>query len=168
MSAETPALPYPDTKPVGASDFYLAINATFRFLLARFGIEGLRRYWTDIGTHYYRPVSERWTRGGLPAVAEYWRAFFAAEPGAEVEVSESAEEVRVTVKTCPAIKHLREHGRAIVPCFCQHCHFVSEAIAAPAGMTVRVSGGNGACVQRFLKREACAEPQRLADIAEAA
>ena len=71
------------------------------------------------------------------------------------------------VKTCPAIKHLRDHEREIVPCFCQHCHFVSEAIAAPAGLTVRVQGGNGSCVQRFIKRGANIEPQRLEDIAEA-
>jgi hypothetical protein len=93
--------------------------------------------------------------------------FFQAEPGAKVEVGQSADAVTLDVKVCPAIKHLRENGREIVPCFCQHCCFVSEAIAAPAGLTVRVSGGNGSCVQRFMKRNACAEPQRVEDIKEA-
>jgi hypothetical protein len=152
---------------VGAADFYLAINATFRFMLQRMGLEGLRRYWREVGAGYYAPVTARWKAGGLSAVADYWRAFFAAEPGAEVEVEESADEVRLHVKTCPAIKHLRAQGREIVPCFCQHCHFVSEAMGAPAGLTVRVSGGNGACEQRFVKREACTEPQRIEDITEA-
>ena len=167
MPEDASILPYTDTKPVGAADFYFAINATFRFLLNRFGIEGLRRYWTEIGGSYYRPVTQRWQQGGMSAVAEYWRAFFKAEPGAEVEVSEHCDEVRVEVNVCPAIKQLRDHRREIVPCFCQHCHFVSEAIAAPAGLAVRVSGGNGACVQRFIRREAAAEPQRIEDIAEA-
>jgi hypothetical protein len=170
MANATPAsspLPYRDTKPVGAADFYLAINATFRFILARLGIDGLRRYWHDLGTNYYAPVRERWKTGGLPAVADYWRAFFAAEPGAEVSVDESADEVRLQVKTCPAIKHLRAQGREIVPCFCQHCHFVSEAIAAPAGLAVRVQGGNGACVQHFIKRDTTPAPQRIEDILEA-
>lgn len=160
-------LPYRDTKPVGAADFYFAINATFRFLLARFGMDGLRDYWRDLGTRYYAPVTERWKQGGMSVVAEYWRAFFGAEPNAEVDVREDEHEVRVKVKTCPAIKHLRAHGREIVPCFCQQCYFVSEAIAAPAGLTVRVSGGNGSCVQRFVKRDAGAEPQRIEDIAVA-
>jgi hypothetical protein len=160
-------LPYHDTKPVGAADFYLAVNATFRFILGRLGIEGLRRYWHDLGTRYYAPVTAQWAGGGLPAVAAYWRAFFDAEPGAEVEVEQSADEVRLHVKTCPAIRHLRAQGREIVPCFCQHCHFVSEAIAAPAGLTVRVKGGNGSCEQRIIKQEARPAPQRLEDIAEA-
>lgn len=160
-------LPYTDTKSVGAPDFYLAINATFRFILARFGLEGLRRYWRELGASYYRPVAERWQRDGLRGVADYWRAFFAAEPGAGVTVSEDGGEVRVEVTICPAIAHLRAQGREIVPCFCQHCYFVSEAIAEPAGLTVRIAGGNGACVQRFFARDVNREPQRVEEIEEA-
>jgi hypothetical protein len=166
-SSEPGPLPYRDTKPVGAADFYLAINATFRFIRRRLGMEGLRRYWHDLGTRYYAPVSARWKAGGLVAVAEYWRAFFDAEPGADVEIEHSADEVRLHVRTCPAIQHLRAQGREILPCFCQHCHFVSEAIAAPAGLTVRVKGGNGSCEQRIIKQAAHPAPQRLEDIVEA-
>ena len=71
------------------------------------------------------------------------------------------------VKVCPAIQHLRAHGREIVPCFCQHCHFISEAMAQPAGFTVRVEGGNGSCRQTFLRRADATAPQDLARIKEA-
>ena len=166
MTPDANPLPYADTKPVGAADFYFAINATFRFVLARFGLDGLRQYWAELGASYHRPVSERWRQCGLPSVADYWRAFFKAEPGAEVEVSQSTNAVTLDVRVCPAIKHLREHGREMIPCFCQHCYFVSEAIAAPAGFTVRVSGGNGSCRQVFLRRNAQFPPQDLAQIKE--
>ncbi len=161
-------LPYRDAKEVGAADFYFAINATFRFIEARFGREGLRRYWQELGASYYAPVTEAWKRGGLTAVADYWRAFFAAEPGAEVDVGATAEAVTLEVRACPAIKHLRAHRREIVPCFCQHCYYVSEAVAARAGLTVRVEGGNGACRQTFVARRAGAAPQNLARIKEVA
>ncbi len=72
------------------------------------------------------------------------------------------------MKHCPAIHHLRAHDREIVPNFCQHCYFVSEAIAAPAGMTVRVCGGNGTCTQRFTQQAAGVPLQNLEDIATAA
>lgn len=163
-AAPPPPLPYTDAKPAGAADFYAAVNATFRFILRRAGMEGLRRYWAELGRGYYAPVSERWLAGGLQAVAEYWRAFFQAEPGAEVEVTREEEEVRVTVKTCPAIHYLRAHGREITPCFCQHCYFVSEAMGTVAGIEVRVRGGAGDCVQRFAKEGHFQEPQKLADI----
>lgn len=165
MNAAPPSpLPYTDTKPVGAADFYAAVNATFRFILRRAGMAGLHRYWEELGRGYYAPVTERWCVGGLQAVAEYWRAFFQAEPGAEVEVTQEAEEVRVMVKTCPAIHYLRAHEREITPCFCQHCYFVSQAMGAGAGIEVRVQGGAGGCVQRFASMGYFQEKQKLEDI----
>ncbi len=160
-------LPYTDTKPVGHADFYFAVNATFRFILRHHGKEALRKYWQDIGRSYYRPVAERWRERGLAGVADYWRAFFKAEPGADVKVIEAEEETRLEVRVCPAIRHLRAHEREIVPTFCQHCYFVNEAIAETAGMTARVCGGNGCCTQRFMKRTADLPPQNLEDIATA-
>ncbi len=161
-------LPYTDAKPVGAADFYLAINATFRFVQNRFGMEGLRRYWHALGTSYFRPVAERWREGGLQAVASYWSSFFAAEPGADVEVEESPDAVVLHVRVCPLIAHLRSQGREVLPCLCQHCYFVSEAIGETSGVHVRIRGGNGSCTQRFtrgeelpqdlLAIESCAQP----------
>lgn len=161
------ALPYRDTKPQGAADFYLAINATFRFVFERLGQEGLRRYWSDLGRSYFAPVSKRWQDSGAIGIAQYWRAFFDAEPGGEVEVVQHDHEVRLKVKVCPAIAHLRRQKREIVSCFCEHCYFVSEAMAMPAGFTVRVQGGNGACVQRFVPKDAITPPQNLEDITRA-
>lgn len=160
-------LPYADAKPVGAADFYFAINATFRFVLHRFGIEALRQYWTDLGIQYFAPVSAAWRRHGPTGIADYWRSFFAAEPGAEVNVSVANDAVTLEVKVCPAIAHLRKHGREIVPCFCQHCYFINEAIARPAGFTARIEGGNGACRQVFSRRDAGVPPQELSQIKEA-
>ncbi len=69
------------------------------------------------------PVTERWQRGGLVAVAEYWKEFFQAEPESQVDVSLNAEEVTLSVHSCPAIAHLRRHDREIVLVFCQHCTY---------------------------------------------
>ena len=160
-------LPYTDSKKVGAADFYLAINATFRFIQKQLGREGLERYWKELGSKYYAPVTAAWKRGGLPELGRYWRAFFDAEPGAEVAVHVAPDRVRLDVRVCPAIRHLRAQSREIFPCYCQHCYRVSEAAAAPAGFTVRVEGGNGACCQTFLPRSNGLPPQDLAQIKEA-
>lgn len=142
-------LPYRDSKPQGAADFYYAINATFDFIEAKFGEEDLIRYWEDLGREYYRPVSQIWKEGGLAAVRDYWNDFFQAEPGAEVEMQWKQDELVLCVKTCPAITHLRNGGRKINKAFCRHCHHVSQAIGEPAGIAVRVVGGAGSCRQHF-------------------
>lgn len=160
------SLPYTDSKPVGAADFYFVINATFRFIERRFGLDGLRRYWQQLGESYYAPVSAEWKRGGLAAIASYWRAFFQAEPGGNVEVKLNDDSVVIDVRACPAIRHLREHGRQIIPCYCQHCYYVSEAIAAAAGYAARIEGGDGSCRQVFRPHAADMPPQQLTLIKE--
>ena len=167
--AASPAsvLPYRDTKPEGAAGFYSGINSTFRFFLQRFGEAGRQRYLAELGRNYFAPVNQQWRRGGLPAVARYWRAFFVAEPGADVTVTELPDRVEVQVKRCPAIAHLREGRRDIVRESCRHCYFLGSARAEAAGLTMRLSGGNGACVHSYARPEAALPPQDLAAIAEA-
>jgi hypothetical protein len=161
-------LPYTDTKPQGSADFYYATNATFRFLLARLGDDGWRRYLRDLGRDYFAPVNRAWRAGGLPAVAAYWRAFFAAEPGGDVEVRESPERVEINVRICPAIRHLRAGNREIVREYCRHCHILGEARAAEAGLQMRLSGGDGTCVHTYATAAAALPPQDPAAIREVA
>ncbi|MCC6414868.1 MAG: hypothetical protein IT582_03040 [Opitutaceae bacterium] len=161
------ALPYQDTKPHGAPDFYYAINATFRFILRRLGREAWVRYLEEMGRGYYCVVNDRWRAGGLAEIARYWREFYAAEPDAEVEVCELPDHVDVQVRVCPAIKHLRAGGREIVREYCQHCYHLGAARAEAAGLTMRLEGGNGACRHTFATPAAALPPQDPAAIKEA-
>lgn len=161
------SLPYQDTKPQGAADFYFATNATFRFLLGRLGADGWRRYLEELGRGYFAPVNRQWTQGGLAAVARYWRDFFAAEPGSEVEVQELPDRVELHVRICPAIKHLRGGDREIVREYCQHCYFLGAARAEAAGLTMRLRGGNGSCCHTYAQADVALAPQDLAQIKEA-
>jgi hypothetical protein len=168
MSSNDPsALPYRDTKPQGSADFYFATNATFRFLIARFGLAGWRRYLEELGRGYFAPVNQQWRRGGLGAVARYWRDFFAAEPGAVVTVEELPDRVEVVVHACPAIKHLRAGGREVVKEYCQHCFFLGVARAEAAGLTMRLAGGNGSCRHTYGRPSAELPVQDMQSIVEA-
>lgn len=158
-------LPYHDTKPQGSPDFYFAVVATLRFVLGKLGHEGLVRYLRDMARDYFRPVNLAWTSGGLDEVAAYWKEFFAAEPGSEVDVSREENAVRVEIRTCPLISHHRRAGRAPLACLCQHCFYLNDARAETAGLAMRLEGGNGSCVHTYMPREG-APAQDLADIKE--
>src|SRR5439155_26314791 len=94
----------------------------------------LIRTWRSLGRDYYRPRWERWSRDGLQAVAEDWRNYFAEEPGAKVTVRKTSDAaVQLDIDVCPAIKHLRDQGRDIVPYFCEHCDHICGAMAEAAG-----------------------------------
>jgi hypothetical protein len=162
----TSRLPYHDTKPEGAADFYFAIQATFRFILKATGEQGWIRYLQDMAKTYFHPVNEAWRTGGLDEVAAYWKEFFAAEPGAEVEVCREPEAVRIEVKVCPMIRHLRESGRELLPCLCRHCFYLNNARAEEAGLAMRLRGGNGSCTHFYTDLQKAPE-QNMADIREA-
>lgn len=136
---------------MAAPDFYFAINATFRWLHDNWGETGLTAYWETMGREHFAEQTRLFAEGGLPAVAEYWSGFFAEEPGGTVTVERVGDEVIIDVQVCPAIRHLREHGREITPLYCQHCQVISQAMCDGAGIAVEVTGGGGSCRQSFRK-----------------
>lgn len=142
-------LPFTTNRIMAAADFYFAINATFRFILNRYGEQALYDYWQAMGQDYYAPLAVRFREGGLDAAADYWRAFFDAEPGGDVSITWHTQEVEILVHDCPAIAWLRAHGREIVPQYCAHCQHVSAVVAENAGLGFAMEGGGGQCVQRF-------------------
>jgi hypothetical protein len=136
---------------MSAPDFYFAINATFRHIHDRYGKEALVDYWRRLGMEYYRQRIERWRAGGPQAIADDWQAYFAHEPQAEVRTTATADSAQLEVLVCPAIRHLREQKRDIVPYFCEHCDHVGGSMAAAAGYGYARTGGMGSCEQRFTR-----------------
>ena len=100
-------------------------------------------------------------------MAGYWREFFAAEPAAVVEVTAQRDRVEIAVHECPAIKHLKSGGREIVKQYCQHCYWLGRARAEAAGLTMRLSGGDGCCRHTYATVDAGLPPQDLTQIKEA-
>jgi hypothetical protein len=142
---------------MSAPDFYFATHAMFRHLHDHYGKEALVDYWRCLGREFYSRRCRRWKEAGTEAIAADWREYFAREPQAQVELTTSHDEVFLDVKVCPAIKHLRDHGREIVPYFCEHCDHVCGAMGKAAGFDFLRTGGMGACQQRFLRRAPAAE-----------
>ncbi len=159
-------LPYTDTKPQGAPDFYYAVNATFRFIESTQGRAGWIEWLHAMGRDYFAPVNQQWREGGLPAIATYWRAFFNAEPGGEVVIHEHPGAVEIEVRQCPAIAQLRLGEREIVPFFCQHCYHLGSARARESGFDMRLQGGNGSCSHRYTPADPLLPPQEMGAIRE--
>jgi len=136
---------------VSAPDFFFAVNAMFRNIHDRDGKEVLIDYWRSLGREYYARRAEAWRRGGPAALADDWRGYFAEEPQADVTVTVDGDSVTLEIKVCPAIKHLRDQRRDIVPYYCEHCDHVCGAMAEASGYEFQRAGGMGACRQQFCK-----------------
>lgn len=138
---------------MSAPDFYFVINATARHIHDEYGPAVLEDYWQSLGREYYAQRAEKWRVGGAEAIAADWSEYFLHEPGAVVETTVDGEAARLDIQVCPAIKHLRDCGRDIVPYFCDHCDHTCGSMAEQAGFAFVRTGGMGACQQSFIRRE---------------
>jgi hypothetical protein len=136
---------------MSAPDFYFAVNAVFRHIHDEHGKAALVEYWRRLGREYYGRRCERWRDGGPRAIADDWRNYFAQEPQADVETTVQGDAVLLDIRVCPAVKHLRDHDRDIVPYYCEHCDHICGAMAEASGYAFERTGGMGACRQRFAR-----------------
>jgi len=139
---------------VSAPDFYFVVNATARHIHDEYGKDVLVDYWRSLGREYYAKRSQAWKAGGGRAIAADWQEYFLHEPGADVEISATDDAADLNVRVCPAIKHLRECGREIVPYFCEHCDHTCGSMAEEAGYQFKRTGGMGSCHQTFFRLSA--------------
>lgn len=139
---------------MSAPDFYFVVNATARHIHDQYGMNVLIDYWHSLGREYYEQRAMKWHAGGTSAIAEDWAEYFLNEPGAVVETSFDLTSARLNILVCPAIKHLRDSGREIVPYYCEHCDHTCNGMAEKAGFTFKRTGGMGACQQTFCRIEA--------------
>jgi hypothetical protein len=139
-------------------DFYFTINATFYHISENWGEQALIDYWQAMGRQYLKPLAERFQAGGPSTIASYWSEYFAGEPGADVTVSQpDPVSVLIDVKTCPAIKWLKESDEAAVhppvhPMYCQHCLHINKSMIEPYGYTFALIGGGGSCQQTYTRQ----------------
>jgi hypothetical protein len=142
---------------MSAPDFYFVVNSTARHIHDEYGLDVLIDYWRSLGREYYGQRSHKWRDGGPQAIARDWTEYFLEEPGAIVRTTATEDAVELDVEVCPAIKHLRECGREIVPYFCEHCDHTCGAMAEIAGYQFERTGGMGACQQRFFRASPATE-----------
>ena len=136
---------------MSAPDFYFCINSIARHIHDEYGMNALLDYWQSLGREYYADRIAKWRQNSPAAIADDWREYFLQEPGAIVETLADDTTATLNISVCPAIKHLRESGREIVPYFCEHCDHVCGSMAKAAGYRFERLGGMGSCQQRFVK-----------------
>ena len=121
-----------------------------RWIWGRFGEAAWRDWLSEMGRDYFRPVNEAWKSGGLPAVAGYWRDFFHAESGSEVEVREDLDRVVIEMTDCPSRGFLLRNGLEFSGDYCNHCIGWIGPMMRSAGHGVRHAHNHqGQCVWEF-------------------
>ena len=128
-------------------DFHRSTNGTIAYLRKKYGLRFLDEVFRRTAHDVYRSIHQDLKRGDPEQLVEHWRYFFDREKGG-CKIERKKDEIRMTVRRCPAIAYLKRRRLKIDPAFCRQTAAMNKAWSegAPFNITTKVLGG-GRCVQ---------------------
>ena len=133
-------------------DFHRTTNGTIAYLRKTYGQDFLDETFGRTARDVYRSIREDLHRGDVEPLIEHWAYFFERE-GGDYTIERDGDDVRMTVRRCPAVAYLQDKGIEIDPAFCRQTVVINAALAegSPFEIDTQVLGG-GRCVQTVRRR----------------
>ncbi|MBN1291219.1 MAG: hypothetical protein JXB48_05205 [Candidatus Latescibacteria bacterium] len=108
-------------------DFHSALSTSIEYLHRHFGSEAVSEYLRKFTRTYYAPLTVKLNNNGLVALKEHFQKIYDIE-GEKIEISFTENELVLTIKSCPAVKHMREHNYPVARLFMETTKTVNEAL----------------------------------------
>ena len=135
-------------------DFHGALSAGIEYLHERYGEEAVRKYLRQFTVSFYAPLISNLKEKGLSVLREHFEKMYKIEEG-EIEITFSENELLISVKDCPAVMHMREHGYKVARLFHETTETVNNTICEGtpfAAELVEYDETTGQSIQRFYRR----------------
>ena len=132
-------------------DFHGLACATLHYLIDNYGEEALTEVLTSTAQKVYKTIHEGLKNGSYAELVEFWRYYLEREHG-EFTIEENENEVRLTVKSCPALRHLVALGQKPDKLLCRGTKIFNDALAAGSSYEITTEcTGEFSCVQTLKK-----------------
>ena len=124
------------------------------YLLDHYGQEAFREVLKNTAQKVYKTIHEGLKNGVPDELAEFWTYYLEREKG-EFSLEKAENELRLTVKDCPALRHLVKLDGKTDLVLCEATKVFNEALAegTPYELTTERTG-EFSCVQTLKKRGA--------------
>ncbi len=135
-------------------DFHGALSVGIDFLHQRYGSDSVREYLRQFTLACYAPLKEKLAKEGFPALKEYFEEVYAAE-GEDIDIELTDNELVVSVRSCPAVAHMRAHGYKVAELFYETVRTVNESLCEGTPFSAELDEYDettGRSVQRFFRR----------------
>ena len=137
-------------------DFHGALSNGIQFIHEKYGAEAVRQYLRQFVVTYHAPLKAEIKQRGLVALKDHFEKMYRLEGGV-IHLACSDDELRLEVKACPAVTHMREKGYPVAELFVETTRTVNEALCEGtpfAAELVRYDEADGHSIQRFYRRPA--------------
>jgi len=138
-------------------DFHVTADIGIAYVGEHFGDEGVREYMVQYARSFYSRLADKVKAEGLSALDEYLKSIFRKEERESyIETALSENELRVSIKRCPAIEFMRcEAGHTPSKWYGETTKTVYPVLAKMAGIEFELNSYDeewGAAEYRFFKK----------------
>ena len=135
-------------------DFHASILDGVDYVRENYGDEALRKVLFGMGTEVYRTLHERLTAGDTSELLAWWRYYMDRE-GADYTLEETPDGGAVlTVRDCPAMRHLEVRGIPGGRRLCAATRILNEAFCSGSPYEIVLEETGGRSCRQTLRRRA--------------
>ena len=133
-------------------DFHGAVNTTLDYVAGKYGAGAIRGIFFKIGRDVYKDLRRHLADGDTAELVRHWRHFLDRE-GADYSIDATADGARLTIRQCPAVRHVRQLGLKLSEHFCEQTEHVNRGLCDGTDFEIVTERkGEGACVQTLRRR----------------
>lgn len=122
-------------------DFHSSMNMGIHYVGEHYGMDGVRSYLTQYTDHVYKATMQDMKERGLKALQEKILDTYKkekAEDAVTAQLSADEAALQITVKYCPAVRHLKATGRSVSKWYRYTTEVVMEVLAKAGGIHFRM------------------------------
>lgn len=134
-------------------DFHSSMNMGIEYIGAHYGLAGVKEFLTTYTVHVYKLVIAAMKEHGLSALRAKIEDTYRKEKASDVlTLEQNADSLHITVRECPAVRHLHETGRIVSKWYRYTTEYVMAALAERGGFQFTMESyheSTGAARYRF-------------------
>ena len=133
-------------------DFHASTLDGVSYLLDNYGEAAAREVLTKTGVEVYRQMHEKLVKGDTSELLEYWRHYLGREGGV-FELDERPDgTATLTVRDCPALRHLQRRGIPGGKRTCWATRVLNEAFCKGSPFEIALEETGGFSCRQALRR----------------
>ena len=134
-------------------DFHASILDGANYVRDNYGEAALREVLFETGTKVYRTMHEKLVAGDASELLAWWRYYMDRE-GADYSLETTADGAVLTVRDCPALKHLENRKISGGKGLCAATRILNEALCSDSPYEIVLEEtGDRSCVQRLRRKQ---------------
>ena len=134
-------------------DFHASVLDGVNYMRDNYGDDALRKVLFNTGTKVYKTLHEKLVAGDCSELLAWWRYYMDRE-GADYTLEETADGAVLTVRGCPALKHLDNRSIPGGKGLCAATRILNEAFCSGSPYEIVLEEtGERSCRQTLRRRQ---------------